>query len=207
LQLTIISDTHGQHQKLGKLTGEVLIHCGDMFNMFNQSHEDFDRMDDWFGEQDFDLILCTGGNHDFELQKRSLYVDNPFRNAVYLGGISYQYGGVTFFGAPWVPELYGQAFYTEDADLAGNWADIPEEVDVLITHTPPLGILDVSSGGLVLGCRYLMEAIERTRPIIHCFGHVHGSSGIHRAGGITYVNAALVTSQYELTHQPYRLEL
>jgi predicted phosphodiesterase len=86
LKLTVISDTHGQHEKLGRLAGEVLIHCGDMFNMFGQNHEDFDCMDEWFAEQDFDLILCTGGNHDFELQKRSLYVDNPFKNAIYLGG-------------------------------------------------------------------------------------------------------------------------
>lgn len=207
MKLTIVSDTHGQQDKLGRMTGEVLIHCGDMLNMFDQSHEDFDRMDEWFGEQDFELILCTGGNHDFELQKRSLYVDNPFKNAIYLEGSSYEYGGVKFFGAPWVPELYGQAFYTEDAALADNWADIPEDVDILITHTPPAGILDVSSRGMVLGCPHLMEAVERARPIVHCFGHVHASSGTHKADGTTYVNAALVNSQYVLSHRPYRVEL
>ena len=160
-----------------------------------------------FGRQDFDLILCTGGNHDFELQKRSLYVESPFKNAVYLEGESYQFCGINFFGAPWIPELYGQAFYREDADLAAKWAEVPDDVDVLITHTPPANILDMSSRGLVLGCSYLREAVGRTQPIVHCFGHVHASSGTHKTGSTTYINAALVNSQYELSRLPYQLEL
>ena len=94
MRLTIISDTHGEHDILGRLSGDVLIHCGDMFNMFSQSDEDFERMDAWFGKQDFDLILCTGGNHDFELQKRSSYAGDPFENAVYLEGRSHEHEGV-----------------------------------------------------------------------------------------------------------------
>jgi len=81
LQLTIISDTHSQEDQLGCLSGDVLIHCGDMFNMFKEDDDDVWRMDKWFGEQDFDLILCTGGNHDYELQKRVGYVDQPFKMA------------------------------------------------------------------------------------------------------------------------------
>lgn len=207
MKLTIISDTHGEHQKLGRMSGDVLIHCGDMFNMFNQSEDDLDLMDTWFGEQEFDLIVCTGGNHDFELQKRSRYSDRPFRNAVYLEGRSHQHKGVKFFGAPWVPELLGQAFFTGDNLLAEKWSHIPDDVDVLITHTPPAGVLDVSSRGFTLGCEHLLAAIERTKPRVHCFGHVHASSGIHQEGSITFVNAALVNSNYRLSRQPYVIEL
>jgi len=207
MRLTIISDTHGEHDILGRLSGDVLIHCGDMFNMFSQSDEDFERMDAWFGKQDFDLILCTGGNHDFELQKRSSYAGDPFENAVYLEGRSHEHEGVIFFGAPWIPSLFGQAFYTKDHKLSEKWSDIPNKVDVLITHTPPAGILDVSSRGLSLGCQYLLAALERTQPAIHCFGHVHASSGVHKNGNTTFVNAALVNSQYELSRQPYEIEL
>lgn len=207
MKLTIISDTHGEQDKLVRLSGDVLIHCGDMFNMFNQSDEDFYRMDSWFGKQDFDLVLCTGGNHDFELQKRSSYVDSPFKNAVYLEGSGHEHKGVNFFGAPWVPDLFGQAFFTKDHKLSEKWSDIPDNVDVLITHTPPAGILDVSSRGLTLGCQHLLTAIERTQPTIHCFGHVHASSGVHKNGNTTFVNAALVNSQYELSRKPYEIEL
>jgi Icc-related predicted phosphoesterase len=207
MELTIISDTHGAQEKLGCLSGDVLIHCGDMFNMFSQSDNEFEKMDEWFGKQDFDLILCIGGNHDFKLEERSKFDNQPFKNAVYLEGAGYQYGGYNFFGAPWVPELHGQAFYNDENGLVEKWSDIPKNVDILITHTPPAGILDVSSRGLTLGCHFLTAAIERCRPIVHCFGHVHASSGVHKANGITYVNAALANSRYELSRQPYEMEL
>ena len=48
MKFTIISDTHGEHEKLGVMSGEVLIHCGDMFNMFGGNEDDFERIDDWF---------------------------------------------------------------------------------------------------------------------------------------------------------------
>jgi Icc-related predicted phosphoesterase len=178
-----------------------------MFNMFAQENEEFEGLDEWFGEQEFDLILCTGGNHDFELEKRAKYVDQPFKNAVFLAGTAYEYRGVNFYGAPWVPELRGQAFYLNTDDLKRKWFEIPEDVDVLITHTPPAGILDVSSRGYSLGCPYLMAAIETYQPKIHCFGHVHASSGELNADGIKYVNAASVNSQYELVRRPRELVL
>ncbi|MGB1142223.1 MAG: metallophosphoesterase, partial [Halioglobus sp.] len=81
MKITIVSDTHGNHDQITGLSGDVLIHCGDMFNqfdMFGQEDEQFEGLDAWFGRQDFDLVLCTGGNHDFELEKRVQYVDQPF---------------------------------------------------------------------------------------------------------------------------------
>lgn len=203
MRLTIISDTHGEHEKLGVLQGDVLIHCGDMFNMFKQDPEEFDAIDDWFGRQRFDLVLCVGGNHDFELQKRAAYVDEPFRNAVYLEGRSIEHAGHKFFGAPWVPDLRGQAFFLEGQALADKWAAIPSETDVLITHTPPADVLDVSSAGFELGCEHLANAMTQLSPRLHCFGHVHASSGTSERGGTTYINAAVVNSQYQLAREPY----
>ena len=185
----------------------MLIHCGDMFNMFDHSDDGFEKMDEWFAEQDFKLILCIGGNHDFELQRRASYVDQPFKNAVYLEDSGYEFEGVHFFGAPWVPELHGQAYFIKAERLAEKWASIPQSVDVLITHSPPAGILDVSSKGFGYGCRYLFNDLARTKPTIHCFGHVHNSSGIYKNNKTTYINAALANTQHQLCHSPYEIEL
>jgi Icc-related predicted phosphoesterase len=203
MKLIIISDTHGEQEKLGTLSGDVLIHCGDMFNMFGSDDDDFDRMDAWFGKQQFDLIVCVGGNHDFELEKRSLYTDKPFKNAVYLEGTSLEYQGLIIHGAPWVPELRGQAFFKEESELRNCWSAIPKGVDILITHTPPAGILDVSSGGLKLGCEHLSAELKAKAPSLHCFGHVHASSGVHVAGKTTYINAAQVNSHFKISREPY----
>ena len=209
LKITVISDTHGEHEKLGSMSGDVLVHCGDMFNMFSGRDDEVDSMDDWFGRQEFDLILCIGGNHDFELEKRSATSRDIFRNAVYLEGSSFEYAGVSFHGAPWIPHLIGQAFFRNPAELAQLWAEVPGETDVLITHTPPAGVLDVSSRGLELGCPYLSDALGTISPKLHCFGHVHASSGIYESPETTHINAALVNSRYQLSRDPvvHHLEL
>ena len=203
MKLTVISDTHGHHEKLGVLSGEVLIHCGDMFNMFDRGPNDFEQLDAWFGRQRFDLILCTGGNHDFALQEKSGANSIPFENAVYLQDRSYVHQGVTFYGAPWVPDLREQAFFKESQELARAWSAIPDETDVLITHTPPAGRLDVSSRGFQLGCQHLFAKVRAVSPRVHCFGHVHASSGVAEIGRTVFINAALVDSRYRLARGPY----
>lgn len=207
MKLSVISDTHLNHDKLGIMSGDVLIHCGDMFNMFNQRDDDFDRMDAWFGCQDFDLILCIGGNHDYELQKRVEYVEQPFKNAILLNDTGYEYQGIKFFGSPWVPQLVGHAFYACDRELMMQWSKIPGDTDVLITHTPPAGVLDVSSHGLQLGCSFLAENVRRVSPRLHCFGHVHESTGVLKKNKTTYINAAMANRELGFIKDPYTFSL
>jgi len=201
MKITVISDTHNEHEKLGTLSGDVLIHCGDMFNMFSRNDDEFERMDDWFGRQEFDVILCTGGNHDFALESKLHDEPEPFENAVYLQDREFIHQGVVFYGAPWIPALPGQAFYRTNSELEAKWSNIRENIDVLITHTPPAGFLDISSSGLQLGCKHLADRVATVSPSFHCFGHVHASSGLREAGKTTYINAALVNSNYELSRK------
>ena len=207
MKITIISDTHHEHKKFGHLSGDVLIHCGDMFNLFSPNKNDVALLDEWFGSLDFSLILCTGGNHDLALEKRVARTSRPFKNAVYLQDQVFEHDGAIFYGAPWTPLLRRHAFYKDETGLRRAWSEIPQNVDVLITHTPPAGILDVSSRGLALGCAHLANAVAKTRPRIHCFGHVHASAGLHEDDDTTYVNASSVNSQFELARQPWVFEL
>lgn len=207
MKLTIISDTHGLHRKLPHLSGEILIHCGDMFNLARSSENDIAEIDEWFGEQDFDLIVCIGGNQDRILQKRLEFTLNPFKNAIYLQDQTHSYCGVQFYGAPWTPDLPSHAFYQEAQMLKVKWSMIPSATDILITHTPPAGMLDISSRGKKLGCTYLANELDRISPKVHCFGHVHASGGSKERKQIRYVNAASVNSQFELVRAPYVMYL
>jgi len=49
-------------------------------------------------------------------------------------------------------------------------------VDVVMTHGPPRGIRDGTGMGQA-GCAGLLAAVERARPRVHCFGHIHGAWG------------------------------
>lgn len=207
MKISIISDTHNLHRQFKPLSGDVLIHCGDMFNLGTQDPSALQDLDDWFGEQQFDLVLCIGGNHDHLLQQQLLANPRPFKNAIYLEDSSYEFNGVTFYGTPWVPQLGSHAYYQNAQGLRNKWARIPQETDVLITHTPPLGVLDQSSRGIILGCEYLSDELPRITPKLHCFGHVHASPGSVTKGMTTYVNASSVNSQIELVREPFVFEI
>lgn len=69
--------------------------------------------------------------------------------------------------------------------------DFPQ-VDIVMTHGPPRGVLDRCKAGNV-GCSHLLRAVQRARPRLHCFGHIHEGHGAlvaswqprHRRGEIT----------------------
>ena len=206
MKIVVVSDTHNQHENFRGLTGDVLVHCGDMFNLFDRASNDVKRMDAWFGSLDFDQILCVGGNHDLGLEAALWKTRQPFRNATVLQDTRIALNGVVFYGAPWVPMLKSHAFYQPDHEIKKRWSLIPEDVDVLITHSPPAKILDRSRSGARYGCGHLAAAVERVRPRLHCFGHVHASAGILKTDHTIFVNACSVDSQMNLVYEPYEDE-
>ena len=108
LKIVVISDTHGMQEQLGALRGDVLVHCGDMCDGFNSHPGSLDQLDAWFASLEFEVILCVGGNHDFELQERARLTSQGersgvFEHAVYLEDQAYVHRGIHFWGSPWVP--------------------------------------------------------------------------------------------------------
>lgn len=207
MRIVITSDTHGKHCELGNLSGDVLIHCGDFCDGFQPDPNDIQRIDDWFAVQSFRKILCIGGNHDFVAQNHT----GPaplFQNATYLVDSSIEIDGLRFYGAPWVPMLERWAYYLSDDELREKWSLIPDDTDVLITHTPPWHTLDSprnSSGHC--GCSYLAARIADLNLSLHCFGHVHASYGRIDRDGMTFLNAAAVNSAFDIANQPFVIEV
>jgi len=81
------------------------------------------------------------------------------------------------------------------------------DCDVLITHTPPHGMLDTSRSRKGLGCPFLLDRVSKVSPKYHLFGHIHNSRGKTEFNGTTFVNATSVNSQYELVHMPFEVKL
>ncbi len=207
MKLVIISDTHNRESALGNLSGDVLIHCGDMFELSDPSDSSVERMDAWFGSLDFQEILCVGGNHDYALEGRFRDGRQVFRNATFLVDQAFVFDGVKFYGSPWTPDLSTHAFYKSDEDLERVWNAVPSDTDVLITHTPPFDVLDVCSWGLKLGCRHLAATVAAVKPAYHCFGHIHNSAGVLEKDDVTFINASSVNSALEIAYQPYEIHI
>ena len=112
------------------------------------------------------------------------------------------------WGSPTTP-LYGGAFgKSRPEDRKRLWASIPEDLDILVTHTPPFAILD---HGLPSesreGCPYLFEAVFRVRPRLHAFGHIHSGYGTRRTSDTTFVNASLLGDSGSLSREPIVIDL
>ncbi len=87
--------------------------------------------------------------------------------------------GLTVFGLGYaVPET---PFGDWSCDLSEAQAEAllatSPKVDILVTHSPPLGVADRSSRGDTLGSTAIRAAIERLQPRLAIFGHIHDSWG------------------------------
>ena len=73
--------------------------------------------------------------------------------------------------------------------------EIPKDTDVLITHTPPHGILD---GAKRYGCELLRKTFDdgELQPIYHFFGHIHEGYGVLERDGTRFVNASTCDVRY-----------
>lgn len=207
MKIVVISDTHGDQETLGVLSGDVLIHCGDALLAGSNQQEQLDSLDQWFSKQNFKLVLCVGGNHDFLLEDYSSRGIPPFKHAMYLEDQAIEYKGVKFYGSPWIPELDQWAYYQNALDITQKWSAIPEDTDVLVTHTPPLGIFDRNSQKKNCGCPALRERLSDLQLRLHCFGHIHASAGIKELGNTRYVNASMVDRSYRVVRKPFVIDL
>ena len=78
------------------------------------------------------------------------------------------------------------------------------DTDVLITHGPPMGILDwVLPNHELVGCEELLPAVYKIKPMLHLFGHIHEAYGIHEENGIKFVNASICTVRYKPSNKPF----
>lgn len=160
----------------------------------------------WLGELPHRQRVVIPGNHDRAFDK-----DPQFRaeitNAVLLINEGVRLCGLNIWGPPVTCEnaAYGHTTWEERARL---YASIPKDTHVLITHSPPSGILDREPGSLRSeGCTELRAAVIRLQPRLHVFGHVYAGYGTHQGESMLYVNAALLGWLGDLENRPFVLDI
>lgn len=185
-KVTVIGDTHGCHKQLKLKPGNILIHTGDI-TAYGLEFEVLDFID-WFEKQPFDYKIFIAGNHDLWIESNhSLLMESLPQTVIYLQNDSIYLEGHNFYGSPASPAFFGMAFnYNRESESEEAWARVPKNIDILITHTPPKGVLDNGRG-----CAHLSKKVLDLRPAYHLFGHIHEAYGLYRNDNITYINAAL----------------
>lgn len=183
MRILQISDTHNRHRLLTNLpAADVIVHCGDFAD--NGTEDEVVDFLNWFIDLPYPYKLFVTGNHDLCLWDAQNIEDLP-ENVFFLQDRGVTIEGVKFFG------------------IAYNHSEclIPEGTDIVITHEPPIMILD-ESAGTHWGNFPLFKRIMEVRPRYHLFGHAHESYGIVEQNNIIFSNAAILDDFNHISHQP-----
>jgi len=206
MKITCISDLHGYFPKLKG--GDLLIIAGDL-TARDTNEEHLDLMTEMGGIQTsknpYKKIIYIAGNHDGMLDpdtNRYGELRTPYNwNIDYLCDSGTTFEGLKIWGSPHSLTFPGlnhkcAAFTGTEQDLKDKYDLIPNDIDILVTHSPAYGILDENFKGDHCGSKALLDAIERIRPKLHIFGHIHEQGGKTELmpWGTICVNASILTS-------------
>lgn len=214
LKLVAISDTHN-HWPSSLPDGDILCHAGDLTQSgkLKELASAVQHLKDQVGR--FKHVVCTGGNHDFALAafmnqgEEEMLRRDFFGDVIYLRDNACALMNRKFYGSPWTLKSQQSdnvwAFQGKPWELRDKFSEIPDNVDVLITHSPPYGVLD-HYWQWRLGSEDLMERVKVIRPKLHIFGHVHNAYGNVIRDGTWFFNACsteVINDSYVLREQGF----
>ncbi|MEM1131118.1 MAG: metallophosphoesterase [Pseudomonadota bacterium] len=109
--------------------------------------------------------------------------------ATVLHGESRYLQGLTIFGIGYAIPVtpFGDWSCDLTEDQAEAMLNRMDQADILISHSPPKGVADISGNGLSLGSTAVRDAIERVQPRLCVCGHIHDSWGQQGMIGSTSV--------------------
>lgn len=212
MKIVAIADLQGQGPNIEPTlipNGDLLLIAGDLTSW--GSIEELKECNKWLGLLRHKYKVIIGGNHDRSLEEG--IGKQVFTNAIYLENELVDIEGVKIWGSP-VNEmndiLWFRAFANNQQELCQM---IPEGLDILLTQGGPYMILDRVITGEHVGSKPIMEAVKKTKPKYHIFGHIHESYGRYEDENTTYLNVAVRDERNnlflngKLLHEPVEFEL
>jgi len=231
LRISATSDLHGYFPKIQPC--DLLFICGDIsptniqFNKPKMKAWLEEEFSQWLNTIDVEVIYLIAGNHDgyFEglsapsleallnkISPKLKYLKNETATYLSNSGISY-----TIFGTPYCHIFGNWPFMRDEHYLEKKFAQIPDQVDFILTHDTPygVGLQDVilntyrhkgfyqHVGNIPLKLR--LEQISY-KWLFH--GHIHSSD--HEAtefGTGSVVNVSYVNELYAPEYEPFYLEI
>ncbi len=208
-----ISDLHGFYPELEG--GDLLIVAGDLTG--RDSAIEHHVATQWICTQNYKKKIFIAGNHDNYWVQRSLFWQDEF-NTEYLCDSGTEFEGLKIWGSPWSQAFEAmnplcKAFtYDKEEEVESKFSLIPADVDILITHSPPFAIFDMTKNDRHVGSTHLLaNLLSRIRPKLHVFGHIHEGygqkKGLDGVEGIFFVNASHVNERYQPVNKPIRVML
>lgn len=202
MKILHLSDTHVKHHRLKKLPeADILVHSGD-FCMAGSEQEALDFLN-WLCDLPYRYKIFICGNHDEPLYGAD--IEGLDSNVHYLCNSGIEIEGLKFYGVP----MFFIDCYT--GRQKNNYGLIWPDTDVLITHAPAYGILDLDDG-IHLGSHDLQEKLSTLNLKAHLFGHVHAQHGmenrsINNGNNTIFSNGAIMNADYTCLSCPNLIEI
>lgn len=227
------------NQLKGKLPGgDILIHSGDITSIGRKDEvERFIKW--FNGIDNYTHKIFIAGNHDLTFDREILYRDkaayfdgaswtdevaegkpdwlqnlldielNP--NVFYLENNFIEVDQIKIWGSPISPTFgYGWAFNKDRGqEINQIWNNIPNDTDIVITHSPIYGYCDKASNtNQNVGCEDLYHRLQEVKPHLHFAGHIHEAYGYGTIpykdawGDIYTFNGCSCNLRYEVYNEP-----
>ena len=207
---------------------DLICICGDISPLNIQTNHKkmrkwlVDEFKPWCESLPCDQVLFIAGNHDGALQNLDFMYSQFSTDSkvtylfheqyIYLSNEGKQY---SIFGTPYC-KLFGNWAFMEFNDKLDNlYKDIPNDLDILLSHDQPYGygdILEIGSApwadGTHIGNIPLATAVLKTQPRYMLCGHLHSTDhSCIEIGNTKRYNVSIKNEQYEIAYKPLMLEI
>lgn len=206
MKILTLSDTHGDLPRPPKGDFDVFMHAGDICPNWHLNWRDDgpeqmfwiqNTFCPWLRQINAKHKLCVMGNHDSDVYVKHIKdILQDEAEATLLHDEVATIDGKKFYGHPWT--LVPKGFPVDAWNFAATSEDtmalacklIPDDTEVLLTHSPPHGILDATFGRLI-GSQALLDRVKALPNLrLHVYGHCHESRGRGRRDECIHVNSA-----------------
>ncbi|MGE4233020.1 MAG: metallophosphatase domain-containing protein [Bacteriovoracia bacterium] len=207
MRVVFISDTHNQLKKVEVPDGDIVIHAGDA--TYNGTVDEVKEFAESFNALPHKQKIFVPGNHDWLFETNLNLAKEIMGDKVrVLIDELITVADKKIYGSPWSPRFKDFAFNLDRGELLEkNWNKIPKKLDILITHTPPYGVLDSTFRGEKVGCEGLLKKLPEVMPVVHVFGHIHEGYGVLKRDNVSYVNASICNRAYKPFNKPIVLDV
>ena len=155
------SDTHCRHNELKVPENVDIVICAGDAVEDNLVGDEYDDFIEWFASLRCKWKIFVPGNHElsFELGQAHRIIRRMTAK------------GITVLEDA-IEDCDGVIIASISDKSSISYEDIPDDIDIVVTHNPPFGILDEN-----MGSTNILNFIMKAKPKYHLFGHIHSTAG------------------------------
>lgn len=226
IKICAISDLHGYLPEIDKC--DLVLICGDIVSLRSQRYPKSCKkwytkvFQPWVDSLPCDKVLFIPGNHEVGMEGHEEEYKKLFGHcdkATVLFHESYEYlgsDGETYkiFGTPYCKIFGNWAYMRPNSDLKEKFSEIPEGLDILLTHDVAYGYADQSLQDIGWGTEEhfgtveLRDAILKKKPKYHFSGHIHTADhNLIMIGDTKHYNVSYIDEKYTPAFKPLYLDI